>query len=424
MSTVEAVESVEIPPGAEKKRGRNASHPPREQLVRMWGTEWEVWECDGPAGPSWVRVKNVARLADVPPGAHHLALPAQTVCAVAMRVPTAEEELGRESALLQLELLGLHPPGQDPTQRDIALLDKTAEEAVFRAVVYPSDYETPPQWNGAGFLPSPLAVDWPSRAIVLWKEGTALVLCCTGENGVVAWEIWHPSGENDHPGGRLELFLLELRRNGVLPATERICDWSGVLPGEKCLGLPIERPAESPPPSAELPRSAWVPPGVLAAREQASRRRNLLHLGMGVAIGVLTLLLLVLGYLTYEQWKTNQLARRVAELEVAVGPSILVARDWELLVDTIDPRRFALEKLLLAVEALPPDGVRLSLFEARLDGLRIEGDARNVGLATLYFNSLQSTPGAENFAWAMPSPALQPDNSARFAIDGVFRPLP
>jgi hypothetical protein len=116
------------------------------------------------------------------------------------------------------------------------------------------------------------------------------------------------------------------------------------------------------------------------------------------------------------------LARRLAELEQAVGPSMLVARDWELLVESIEPRRFALEKLLLAVEALPPSGVRLSLFEARPDGLRIEGDARNVGLATLYFNSLQSAPGAENFDWSMPSPALQPDNSARFAIDGAFRP--
>lgn len=413
---------MEPPPAEQKKRGSGKSHPPRQVLVRLWGNEWEKWECDGPAGPSWVRVQSSSQWSDITGDQLYVALPAQKACALALRAPTAEEELGRESVLLQLELLGLHPPGQDPTQLELSLLEKRTDETVFRAIVFPSDFETPAGWQVKGFVPSPLAVAWPARAVLLWREGSALVLACTGDNSVISWETWHSTGENDTPAGRLELFLLELQQMGALFPPERVCDWSGLLPGDKFLGLPLEHPTEAPPPAAEIHSSRWLPPGILLAREQAARRKNLLRLGFGAAIGLVSLLLLVLSYLTWEQWKTNKLARRLAELEQAVGPSMLVARDWELLVESIEPRRFALEKLLLAVEALPPSGVRLSLFEARPDGLRIEGDARNVGLATLYFNSLQSAPGAENFDWSMPSPALQPDNSARFAIDGAFRP--
>jgi hypothetical protein len=412
----------EVPSGEAKKRGRGGANQPRQKLVRLWGVEWEEWECDGPAGPSWVRVKTGKHLSEISSGRHFLALPARHVCALALRVPTVEEELGRESALLRLELLGLHPPGQEPTQLDLVLLQRRTEDSVYRASVFPGDYEVPAGWDGGGFLPSPLAVDWPSEAVLLWREGGVLVLGCTGEAGVTAWETWHPSGETTDVVSRLEVFLLELQEEGVLHPPRKICDWAGLLVEDRFLGLPVEHPAEAPPPAAEIQAGAWLPPGILAARERTRRRQNFLRIGMGAAIGVVSLLLLVLGYLTWEQWKTNKLARQVAEVEIAVGPSMLVARDWELLVDTIEPRRFALEKLLLAVEGLPQEGVRISLFEARPEGVRIEGDARNVGLATLYFNSLQNAPGAENYNWAMPSPALQPDNSARFAIDGAFQP--
>jgi len=221
--------------------------------------------------------------------------------------------------------------------------------------------------------------------------------------------------------GWLETFLLELRETGVVNEPEKICDFADAIGGADFFGLPVEK-LEEPVPSPPVGMPAWSPPGVLQSRLRGLRRRQWTR-ALSIAGAALVFLGVALGaYLFSRGMQIRSLQAQMEVLSLEVDPLIGIARQWELLSPSIEPDGFALEKLLLAVTALPAEGVRLSLFEALPEAVRIEGDARNVGLATLYFNSLQTQDGAERFSWNMPSPVLQPDNSARFAIDGT--PLP
>jgi hypothetical protein len=389
-------------------------------LVRPWGEGWQSWrESNDADGLSSWKLQAEAPTPDSLTGPECIfILPARMVCSLLSWAPQGDDALVFDSAQLQMEVAGLVNSQTDPLQLDFAMMQREEDRCLVRSLLFPGDYPAPLRSDYLAFLPSPLALALPPHALCLWREGSSMVACVTGEHTALVWESCPLPDGPAALHGWLETFLLELRANLWITKLEKLCDFTGTIQNAELLGLSVEQ-MQSAPPVPPSRRPAWSPPGVLQSRLRVQRRRHLTR-GLLAAAAIVTFLGLAMGgYFLSREWQLRSLRAQVDALSVEVDPAIAIARQWELLAPSIDPDGFALEKLLLAVNALPGDGVRLSLFEALPETVRIEGDARNVGLATLYFNSLQALEGAEKYSWNMPSPVLQPDNSARFAIDGT-----
>jgi hypothetical protein len=392
-------------------------------LVRPWGEAWQRWkEIPARDGGGWALESEAATVEALVKQLCIVVLPARLVCAHLSWAPAGQSENVFESAQLQMEVAGLLTPQVPVEQAAFAVLTEQETRQLVRGILFPPDWAVPVRADYEAFIPSPLALKLPGRALCLWQEGAFLVACLTADDGAaVVWESCPLPDGSATLRGWLEIFLLELEAQEFPAHPAKVCDYTGLADTPELLGLPVEKPSP-PAPEPPTPLPIWAPPAVVDARARVLSRRQWTHAITAAAAGALLVAVVIGGYLAAREWQIRSLRAQVEELSASVEPSIAIARQWDLLEMSIDPDLFALEKLLLAVTALPADGVRLSLFEALPESVRIEGDARNVGLATLYFNSLQAQEGAEGFTWSMPSPVLQPDNSARFAIDATRQP--
>lgn len=397
------------------------------EVLRLWGASWQRWRraVSSPEAP-WEMVQQTIDLSGVWAEVPVVVLPARTVCSGATWVPETDLANALESARLLAEAAGWIHSSTAEEQIEVSLLSRTQDTSLVRTLVYPADFTVPAGKEVTAFVPSPLALDLPPRALCAWREGAFFVLVLTGDSGPILWEA-----RVEEPGtvgwdGWVQAFLMEAEAEGHGVHGIHAVDYEGQVPW--CLpgGAPVqaEPSLTGPPPKIPITPIAWAPPAVLAARHAQKRRRTFMRLAaMGSAL-LAVVALACAGYLLTLRWQLDALREEVEAASLDATPAIRTARQWEAVATSILPTHFALEHLLLSVEALPPDGVRLSVFQSTPEGVRIEGDARNVGLATLYFNNLQAQPAAQNFAWEMGSPALQPDNSARFAIDGTRLPPP
>lgn len=392
-------------------------------LSRPWEEGWQLWEKPIEAGAVWHKTGEAATLSELERPALYVLLPARQVCAISLWISSTDATLVKESAMLQLEVAGLVSQGQ-AANVEITILQSKGENTLVRACAFPADYPVTPRADYAGFCPSPLALAIPEDTIMLWREGDSLVVALAANGGIPVWETCSLPIETIVFRGWLEAFLLEMHAGACLGSPRRIIDYSGILGRGSFLDIPVEMGLEDHGPEPRLPEKmpSWTPPGVRNAKETKRRRKVMVRGLLFASITLFVLALFLSGYLLNRHFQIKGLRQQVQEMDILITPSMQVARQWELLAPSIDTSRFALEKLLLAVQSLPAEGVRLSVFEMVPEGIRIEGDARIVGLATLYFNTLQTAKGGEGYEWSMPSPALQPDNSARFAIDGKHKP--
>jgi hypothetical protein len=391
------------------------------QLLRPANQGWEIWKApeDNLGSPPTL----VPSPSEAPPGPVIFALPARKVLSEAFWIPAIEENLVRDSVWLQLEVRGLLPPNPTPEQVEISLLRSEGERTLVRADVYPSDLTLPTHLDPQHFIASPLIGQLPPNTLNLWLEDNAVVICLRLPEGPLLWESRSDCSSSSALSAGLETILLEWEAQELPCPVETIHDHTGLLPGPSWNSIPVF-PQPKALPTLEWPAKfpTWVPPAVGLHRSKLQEKEKILHL-LQLVGGTLGLILLVLvGYFTWQQTQLALLKNEAASLELVAQPLRETARTWEELSGSIDPSKFALERLLLAVKALPGQGVRLSLFEINSRGLRLEGDARNVGLANLYYNSLRAAEGAENLSWEMAPPALQPDNSAKFAIEATFPP--
>lgn len=400
---------------------KHERHIPR--LLRPWNDGWQIWKKDPPEEP-WALEETRPSIASapLPPGDWLCAVPARNAVSWAGWIPVEDAALARESASMLLEVNGFTNPATPPDSRILDTLAKINQKTLVRAAVFPADFDVPVDANWKGFLPSPLALPPAPGTLALHREGESLVARLCGMEGVRLWEAHAGIPEPSAARSWVELFLLEAEASELLPELRQITDYTGLLGVEPLFGTPvISAPDRENGPAPALPETLpeWTPPGVSAHREVLVQRKNLRRIlsAAGALLGVLAIV--AAAAILQSTIQNIRLRAEVSRLESLTAPLAATARDWELLADSIDPKRFALEKLLMAVNALPADGVRLSIFEATPSGVRIEGDARNVGLATLYFNALREEPAAAAYQWEMPPPALQPDNSARFAINGT-----
>ncbi len=95
------------------------------------------------------------------------------------------------------------------------------------------------------------------------------------------------------------------------------------------------------------------------------------------------------------------------------------ARDtWLAVEGSIDPAFYSSEVLLHTALALPPEGVRLKSFNMDQTAVTLQGEAKNVHSAQLYFQEVQKRDALMAYDWGQGPPKMLADGKASFTITG------
>ncbi len=410
---------------------------------RPWGPDWQTWQ-RSQRDRRWMHVTE-------PDGTSRdtaaLALPARLVLSAPFWVDTADPALVPEMARLRVEMTGLVSAERAGTDAITDTLATAEGRTLVRVCVFPPDLpELLGRPDADVFVPSPLAATLEPDSVHIWEEFEDTVVAVTRGSDVICWEANRATNESE---ARLWLvcLLAELDAGGFLPGRAVIRDWTGraALPPD-FQSLPISPAArqDGPPVTAKEPTSAWKPP---AARLEESKRDRqiLIRTVLATAAGaVIMALLAALVYSWLLDFQFHALRVQLAAKEETAGPLRSSANQWIRVERAINTELFPLEILHFVSNCLPPDGVKLTMFELTDDreerqGLdapaaeptdaasesvavgpviivRLQGQAQNASLATKFYNTLST--GLPSIEWRMGTPTFQPDNTARFIIEG------
>jgi hypothetical protein len=183
-------------------------------------------------------------------------------------------------------------------------------------------------------------------------------------------------------------------------------------------GLPVETHLLPPPVRPDRPLDCVpLPVRDVQTAKVASARRQRLAL---IAAAVYFLIVLGLAANTLRlHWQARSLQADIDRDADAVAATKEAMQRWNSLDAALDPAGYPLEILFQTAKLLPPEGVRLTLFETNLGRVIIQGEAKDFTAAQLYMDAVKKSKALSSYIWTAENPKSLPNRSARFQIDGV-----
>lgn len=163
-----------------------------------------------------------------------------------------------------------------------------------------------------------------------------------------------------------------------------------------------------------------LPAAVCEIQRHAKRRRQII-------LGALMLAALYAVFFMLAWWNLNSIQSTRSALQAEVNatnpPALIVkstAQRWRALEPAIDVERYPMVQLSHITTLIPPSGIQITKYNAKLDELNIEGDARDAQSATQLLEDLKKHPQLSRFNWSMPVPIVR-NNIASFKIQGKLQ---
>lgn len=166
--------------------------------------------------------------------------------------------------------------------------------------------------------------------------------------------------------------------------------------------------------------SRLVPDPVIKKRQARKQRRAI----MLATVGAVLVTAAGLGAYGAGLWKRQQdlagESRRLRVLEPKLAEIRSAKARWEALQLALTPEQYPVELLFQLVQLLPPEGIRLTLFEMNEEKITIAGEASSVNHAISLREDLVSSPAFKEWGFSdgFPNPAVRPDGRAEFHAEG------
>lgn len=392
-------------------------------IVRPWRDEWQLWR--SPKKAVGLVLEQSGPLETLrTPESSCCAIPARMVVSVPFWVEASDVDAAREIALLEVEMKGLASGERLGTDVEISILKSDEGRAMVRADIYPADWPgSLAALKGSRFLPSPMLATLGVDAVHLWRELDDLVAVVVWDGQVVCWETTHWPNETAAVASWLQCLMIQLEDELKLPEPFQLKEWFGIFAEVPQM---FKRVAffgdadcdKGPSPKPEAPPGRWLPAAARRLRIDRQQRSRTMRIA-GLVLAVLAVAGATLVALNLRlDWQLREVDREIVRLEAEVEPSYRIASRWNDLEVAVDERFHPLEILRDIVGAISPTGVRLTVFQMSVDRVLVEGEAENVSAATAFFRAVQAD-SKSGLHWEMAAPALQPNNTARFAITGV-----
>jgi hypothetical protein len=104
-----------------------------------------------------------------------------------------------------------------------------------------------------------------------------------------------------------------------------------------------------------------------------------------------------------------------------IEPQLAAIRDakasWDDLRPALTPDLYPVESIYQLILLLPPEGIRVTRFELRTDGMVIDGEASSLGHGIEFRDKLVAAPAFKRWQWDFPAPTSLPDGRATFRAE-------
>ncbi|MBV6500350.1 MAG: hypothetical protein CJBNEKGG_02827 [Prosthecobacter sp.] len=387
---------------------------PQEEGFRAWkkrGGEIQAVEQDGRA---WKR-------------AEWIALPARNIVSVPMRIQGADGARRESAAQLELEAAGFSNELADTHNFEIVPHGGSEDRdapvaAVIQVASLPS--QVLEAADDARFVPSVAFHQLQPGEILLWYESGGLVTAVPDEHGApLHCQALASRVLDADAASEVRRILAALDLSGVLPELKSLCisstnESEDVVPVsfENGLDLPVMIRRAGPP---VMPGKATrlVPAPVVQLRAERQQRRMVM---LGVAAFSLVLVAALGAFAARVLVRERSLMAEQRRLD-EMAPQIESIREarahWEDLRPALKPTEYPVESIYQLVQLLPPEGIRVTRLEIRLDGIVIDGEASSLGHGIEFRDKLTASPAFSHWQWEFPQPTSLPDGRATFRAE-------
>ncbi len=357
-------------------------------------------------------------------------VPATLCTTFALKLPTTDASLFPSMVASQIEKRGLaHHGDAGATPHAFHVLDQEDNEAHLSIDVLSEDFpEALCLPKAAGYAPSARLLRLPEDRLLLWKEHKRLVLAVNRHGHLSHVQVLSAEPTlNASAAQEINLTTLSLQAEGLVHDSPELVV-AGKLAEisredrsafETTLLMPAEFFAE-PPEAAAVTTTA---DGFLPAAVRQSRQRRGTARRRGV-IGVAALAVyLVVGTLVWRHAQARE--AEIAELEQQVEetrPEVEAIQEaearWRELEPAFDLHYYPVVQLNEITRAMPGSGVVIREFQTRGRQITVQGRARDVQMAFRLKEDLEGNEFFRAYAWNMPQPRVERDNTVTFRIQG------
>lgn len=396
----------------------------RGAIFRPVAKGWQKWQ-EG-EGAEWTLAGEAADLAELAPASGAMiAIPVRRAFSLAVWVPGDDPSIFGDLVYTQLELRGLAGRSRETTSFAWQEIARENNEALLQAVVLPSQL-APRYWHGevTDYAVSPACLPLPPDTVTLWQEEDAWVAAVTRGDKLLHFQPLTSNSPDSAMALEVWMMLAPLEAGHMLASGVSVLifheeaeapsldDWntSGGTKVEACPLPPPIRPAQ-PLDCVPLPvRDAQTAKVATARRQRIALAAAAVYFLIVLGLAANTLRL---------HWQARSLQAEIDRDADAVAATKEAMQRWNALDAALDPAGYPLEVLFQTAKLLPPEGVRLTLFEMNLGRVIIQGEAKDFTAAQLYMDAVKKSQELSGYEWTAENPKSLPNRSARFQIDGV-----
>lgn len=396
-----------------------------EEILNLPGPEgFQTWRSKG-RDESLLDASGKTRKAD------WIGIPAKALISVPMRFHGIDPARRDSAAQLELEGAGLSTEIQDSHQFETRVNDEAARDQ--RAWTCVQAAPLPKEVLDAGldahYAPSVCFQKLQPGRVEVWKETGSLVVALPDAEGQpLHFQALTSRDADEDAAAEIRCILAAAELSGVATDVEavglRLDEQSeAAMPEDRekfasALDLPLKMETPELP---KRPAGTWrlVPQPVLARRQARSHRRM-------VAMGTTaTLIIICAGLAAFAAglWRREKTLAEDKAKQQALEPRLEAIRNanaqWASLETALTPQHYPVELFFQVVQILPPEGIRLTLFELNADKLTIAGEASSVNHAISFREDLAGAPAFKEWGFAAATPSVLPDGRATFQAEGT-----
>lgn len=359
-------------------------------------------------------------------GADWIALPARCLVSVPMHFHGVDAGRREAAAQLELEAAGFAAETAAPHDFDLIALGGDSRDQATTAFLQVASLpaEVLDEARDARFAPSVAFQRLTPGELLLWREQGRYVLAVPHEaGGALHCQALAADQLDADAAAEIRCILAALDLATLLPELSRVVlqigeDEVEEVPADFAQGLdlPVTCRRETAPAPPTSP-SRLVPAPVVRERLERAHRR-MLTLG---ALAFVFVLIAALGaFAARVALRNNSLSREEARLD-DLEPSLAAIRDarsaWDDMRTAVNPEFYPVETLFQLVALLPAEGIRITRFEVREDGMVLDGEASSLGHGIEFRDKLVGAEAFQRWNWDFPQPTNLPDGRATFRAE-------
>jgi len=337
-------------------------------------------------------------------------------------------DAARREAAAQLELEAAGFAGETAEAHDFELFplgnDSRDLPAAAFVQVAPLPETVLDEGRDARFAPSVAFHKLNPGELLIWREDGQLVLAVPHESGQpLHCQALAARHLDDDAAAEIRCVLASLDLAALMPPVQSVAvvlsdgeTDESLAAFEAELDLPVVARRETAP---VLPgqTSRLIPSQIVRERAERQHRRLV---AMGALAFVFVLVAALGAFAVRVGLRDRALAAETARLD-GLEPELAAIRDareaWEDMRTAVNPEHYPVEALYQLVSLLPPEGIRLTRFEVREDGMVLDGEASSLGHGIEFRDKLVGADAFKHWRWDFPQPTNLPDGRATFRAE-------